>query len=177
MSSNQALDALTAMGIDVELVDIYDAKKHNRSIDRRICICGHPVTRHKTWQRDEFLKKDVLVPILEAENPQAKFQCQPNALLCDCKKCIPVLKVSNTKYFLKKTDGASESHALVRGLRGLINSEIPEMEWLVERVCCLCQAVGDDIVPAPFTEEGALKRSKGSEGYDNFVCQSCRSES
>jgi hypothetical protein len=170
--SNAAFDALAAMGVDVQKIDILDnSKSNNKSVDRRICICGHSVDRHKDpstpWP---------YTPILKTANPDGLFTCQPNAMTCNCKKVIPVLLVSNPKYFLKKTDGHGELHALTRGIRGLAKSENPTIEWLIEPQCRFCGCLGAEnkIVPATFTPQGQLKVGQGSDGYDAFICEKCR---
>jgi hypothetical protein len=170
--TNQGLDFLSSMGIDPQRVAILDqSKSYNKSVDRRICICGHSVDRHKDpntpWP---------YTPILKTLNPDGEFICQPNAMTCNCKKCIPVLKVSNPKYFLKKTDGAGELHALTRGILGLSKVEGHNMEWLIEPQCRLCGCSGKEhgIVPAAFTMNGNIKKGQGSDGYDAFVCYNCR---
>jgi hypothetical protein len=165
--SNSALEALESMGIDVKRVEILDASKsNNKSVDRRICICGHAVDRHKNGND---------VPILKSDDPEGKFVCQPNAMTCSCKKCIPVLLVSNPKYFLKRTDGAGEMHALIRGLTGLTTkAENPLFEWLIEPQCRVCSATGSGVLPAAFTLQGHLKKGAGSDGYDAFICKECR---
>jgi hypothetical protein len=170
--SNPALDALAAMGVDVQKIDILDnSKSNNRSVDRRICICGHSVDRHKDPNTPY-----PYTPILKTSNPDGAFICQPNAMTCNCKKVIPVLLVSNPKYFLKKTEGHGELHALTRGIRGLAKVEGHTMEWLIDPQCRLCgsSGAGERIVPASFTVSGELKRSQGSDGYDAFICEKCR---
>ncbi|MCE2767074.1 MAG: hypothetical protein LW628_09200 [Fimbriimonadaceae bacterium] len=170
--SNPALDALAAMGVDVQKIDIFDmSKSNNKSVDRRICMCGHSVDRHKdpsTYPNP--------IPILKSNNPNGEFICQPNAMTCSCKKVIPVLEVSNPKYFLKKTEGAGELHALTRGIRGLAKVEGNYMKWLIEPECrrCGCTGAQDRIVPATFTADGQLKKTSGSDGYDAFICEKCR---
>jgi hypothetical protein len=89
---------------------------------------------------------------------------------------IPVLEVSNTKYFLKKTTGSGELHALTRGIRALSKVENSTIKWLVERTCllCGCTTEQDRIIPAVFNSDKTLKQTEGSIGYDDFVCQKCR---
>lgn len=173
--SNPALDALASMGVDIQRIDILDnATGNNRSVDRRICMCGHSVDRHKDPNSLDSNGKPMA--ILRTNNPDGPFMCQPNAMSCLCKKVIPVLSVSNPKYFLKKTDGHGELHALIRGMRGLSKVEGHTMEWIIEPQCriCGCTGASEKIVPATFTVHGELKKSHGSDGYDAFVCEKCR---
>lgn len=166
---NKGLSILASMGIDPHRVDILDnsRKKMAGGVDRRICICGHAMDRHKNGQD---------VPILRSIDPSARFQCKPNVMECDCKNCIPVISVSDTRWFLKKTEGSGELHAFTRGILAISKITGHFIEWLIEPQCRLCGAKGDEHLLAPtlFTKEGAIKRSSQSDGYDDFSCHKCR---
>jgi hypothetical protein len=172
--SNPALDALTAMGLDPQEIDSLDMSSINRlGVDRRICMCGHAMDRHKVTST---LGTNNVIPILKSNDPSVPFSCTPNAQSCSCRRLIPVLEVSNTKYFLKKTAGSGELHALTRGIRALSRVKDNSITWLVEPTCFLCGATGpqDRLVPAVFNADKTLKQTEGSIGYDDFVCQKCR---
>jgi len=172
--SNQALDALAAMGLDPQEIDTHDTSLINKQgVDRRICICGHAMDRHKA---EATLGWEKPVPILKWSDPTEPFKCTPNAQSCSCRRLIPVLEVSNTKYFLKKTAGSGELHALTRGIRALAKVQGHTMNWIVEPTCllCGCTDVGERIVPAVFNADKTLKQTEGSIGYDDFICQKCR---
>lgn len=160
-------EVMKSLGIDPQLVDIRDNRRalDGTKIDRRICICGHAVGRHKDGNNRQILR----------DGDQSQWVCQPNARTCDCKRCVPVLKVSSPKYFLRVTDGAADTHALIRGIRSLTLAG-GEFEWLVELVCAFCKAQGSEhrVLPTPLTREGKIKRTEGSDGYDAFVCEKCR---
>lgn len=171
--SNSALDALAVMGIEPESVDLYDMSAINRlGVDRRICMCGHAMDRHKLQSTLNLPKP---IPVLKSNDPEGPFSCVPNAQACSCRTLYPVLKVSNTKYFLKKTTGSGELHALTRGIRALAKVEDNKIEWLVEPTCLLCGFSGPEhrIVPATFNANKTLRQGE-SIGYDDFVCQKCR---
>ena len=172
--SNPALEALAAMGIEPETIDTHDISTVNRlGVDRRVCMCGHALDRHKA---EATLGWDKPIPILKWNNPNDPFKCTPNAQSCSCRRLIPVLEVSNTKYFLKKTNGSGELHALTRGLRALAKVQNHIMKWLVEPTCVVCEATGatDRIVPACFNKDKTIRTEEGSIGYDDFICQKCR---
>lgn len=163
--TNDPNEALKAMGLDLQMIDIYDDRRSvSGNVDRRICICGHAATVH-TDGND--------IPVLRGGD-RNNFMCKPNAQNCPCKRCIPVIKVSNSKFFLRKTHGAGATHALVRGLRRLAESG-GTFEWLVEVKCTFCGSE-TSIAPTPLTATGELKKSEGSAGYDNLVCENCRSQ-
>jgi hypothetical protein len=166
---NKGLSILASMGIDPQRVDILDSsrKKMAGGVDRRICICGHAMDRHKNGQN---------VPILRSIDPSGYFQCKPNVMECNCKNCIPIISVSDTRWFLKKTEGSGELHALTRGILALSKIEGHYIEWLIEPQCRLCGVVGGEhqIAPTLFTKEGIIKHSSESDGYDDFSCRKCR---
>ncbi len=172
--SNSALEALAAMGIELEAIDTHDISTVNRlGVDRRICMCGHALDRHKAESTTGWNNP---IPILKWNNPEEPFKCIPNAQACSCRRLIPVLEVSNTKYFLKKTNGSGELHALTRGIRGLAKAKEPMIKWLVDPICAICGATGetDKIVPACYNKDKTLRTQEGSIGYDDFICQKCR---
>jgi hypothetical protein len=172
--SNPALDMLADMGIDPHEIDTHDTSLVNKQgVDRRICICGHAMDRHKAAATIGWEKP---VAILKWSDPTEPFKCTPNAQSCSCRRLIPVLEVSNTKYFLKKTNGSGELHALTRGLRALAKVQNHIMKWLVEPTCVICEATGttDRIVPACFNKDKTIRTEEGSIGYDDFICQKCR---
>jgi hypothetical protein len=172
--SNPALDILASMGIDPHEIDTHDTSLVNKlGVDRRICICGHSMDRHKAGPTLGWEKP---VPILKWSDPSESFKCIPNAQACSCRRLAPVLEVSNIKYFLKKTTGSGELHALTRGIRALSKVEGSTIKWLVEPTClrCGCTNKEDKIVPAVFNADKTLKQTEGSIGYDDFICQKCR---
>lgn len=160
-------EVMRSLGLDPQLVDIKDDRRtaDGTTVDRRICICGHALGRHRDGLRRQIFKG----------GDKSNWICQPNARSCNCKNCVPVLKVSNPKYFLRITDGASDTHALIRGLRSLTLAG-GTFEWLVELVCVFCKATGPEhkVLPTPLTRDGRIKKTEGSDGYDVFVCENCR---
>ncbi len=172
--SNQALLALAAMGLTPEEIDNKDASKANqRGHDKRICMCGHAMDRHKVTKT---LGTDNVTSILRSNDVTQPFTCTPNRRTCSCKTLYPVLEVSNTKYFLKKTTGSGELHALTRGIRSLSKVKDNTITWLVQPACLLCGAIdgADKIVPAVFNKDRTVRQIEGSIGYDDFLCQKCR---
>lgn len=160
-------EIMRALGVDPRLVDIRDDRRSidGQKIDRRICICGHAVGRHRDGKNVQILRGGDI----------NDWVCQPNARTCSCKRCVPVLKVSTPLYFVRATDGAADLHALIRGIRTLTLRK-GEFEWLVELICAFCKAQGPEhkVLPTPLTKEGKIKMTDGSDGYDALVCEKCR---
>lgn len=115
--------------------------------DGRICICGHPHTRHATFA-------DVV-------------SCTPSRMSCDCKLIRLVADVSDTRPFLRRTEGPGPDHALQKAMKVAKDRNI-EVEWLIESICDKCETPARvDVVPIS---------QNGKKGYNVFLCLTCRSE-
>jgi hypothetical protein len=168
------LDDLAAMGITSADVDARDTRqKKGGPLDRRICMCGHPINRHKIHMTQENPKG---IPWTEGPVPSTGMLCRINAMDCSCKEPMPVLKVTDARSFLRTTEGAGATHALIRGLRSLMPNAT--YEWLIEIVCKRCGATGaeDQIQPVPLTKLHRKTVDGRSHGYDRFLCIKCREE-
>jgi hypothetical protein len=171
---NDPLDALAAMGITPDEVDARDTRqKKGGPLDRRICLCGHAINKHKIHMTTENPKG---IPWTEGEVPPTGMLCRINAMNCACREPIPVLKVSDARSFLRTTEGAGALHALTRGLRSLIKNAT--YEWLIELECVKCGVTGaeNQIQPVPLTKLGKKTVDGRSQGYDRFLCQKCRED-
>ena len=116
--------------------------------DGRICICGHPNTRHSTYG-------DIVA-------------CNPTRMACDCKVIRLVLETSDTRPFLRRTEGSGADHALQKAVQIAKDKKI-EVTWLVESICDKCQnKTKVDVVPIS---------QNGKKGYNVFLCLECRSNS
>lgn len=87
--------------------------------EQRICVCGHPVTRHEETGEGTL--------------------CLPTRMTCHCKELRPVIDVSDTRAFLRKTKSLAE-HALTRGIKALVDKG-KTWRWLDgEPHCYVCGA-------------------------------------
>jgi hypothetical protein len=171
---NDPLDDLAAMGITLADVDARDTRqKRGGPIDRRICLCGHPINRHKIHMTPENPKG---VPWTEGPVPSTGMLCRINAMNCSCKEPIPVLKVTDARSFLRTTEGAGATHALIRGIRDIMPNAT--YEWLIDIKCQRCGVVGPEhqIQPVPLTKLQKRTTDGKSQGYDRFLCLTCREE-
>jgi hypothetical protein len=116
-----------------------------RERDGRICICGHPNTRHSTYA-------DVVA-------------CNPTRMACDCKQIRLVLEVSDTRLFLRKTNGSGTSHALSKSMSKAKSLGV-EIKWLIDPKCDRCN-VEKPISPVSISQNG-------KHGYNAFLCVDCR---
>jgi hypothetical protein len=118
--------------------------------DQRVCLCGHPVSRHME-----------IMGIV---------RCKPSKMECSCKKVTPVLEVSDLRVFLRKTDGSGPMHALGRGLAAAVQKEI-NVKWLVEPECERCKNKGP-VSPVAATVSGFI--ANHDTGYNALLCANCR---
>lgn len=144
-----------------EVNTIYQADP--RSKDRRICICGHAMSRHHF---NEY---------------QNKHFCKPGQLACPCYTPRAVLEVPNTRYFMRKSLGSGAMHALSRGVAASIEALGQEewdsrRKWLVEAKCDGCQKE-TKYYPARVKANGEpLPNGEDvpGQGANAFLCEVCR---
>jgi hypothetical protein len=133
----------------VEATKNLDSKRLGR--DARICLCGHPIARHKPNLRGEVV-------------------CKPSAMYCSCKNAKAVLEAEDIRDFLRKTVGAGPLHALSRGLQSALEKD-HWVKWVVEVKCDKC---GSDlkVSPVPVNVNGIEMRDAST--HDALLCRKCR---
>lgn len=160
-AKSSAEQVLESMGLTLDEVREADETLRGRPKERdgRICICGHPVNRHTVTS--------------------GVVLCKPTRMECPCRKVRPVLDVSDTRAFLRKTAGPGPEHALSRGLRGLTDGRQGaggaerSAEWVVDLECDRCGG-NTRVVPAPVTSSGNVVHEP--TGYDALLCAECLAE-
>jgi hypothetical protein len=154
METNNPLEK---MGLSLEEVLEVDEKliKDTRrgKKDRRICLCGHPMSRHAEYA--------------------GVLSCKPTAMQCPCKKMRPVLEADDVRPFLRKTEGSGAMHALTRGIASAVSTG-KMVNWIVDVVCDKCGSTEGGVVPAAVTQTGYL--SPSATGFDVLLCGKCRTE-
>jgi len=135
-------------------------KQESRSLDRRICICGHAMSRHHF---NDFT---------------GSHYCKPGQLACACVNKRPVIEVPNTRYFMRKSHGSGSKHALTLGVVASIEALGEDFtkgrKWLVEEVCDICKKE-TKYYPVRVTPTGeALPDSDEDQGVTAFMCSECR---
>lgn len=155
MDDDNAIAALEAMGLSIDEVRKADSSVRDRPHDRdsRVCLCGHPVSRHTVTNGVVY--------------------CKPGRMECPCKKCRPVIEASDTRKFLRKTSGAGALHALSLGMLALVESN-KTVKWIIDLQCDRCKKNDNAVVPVPVTQHG--KAVTYATGYDALLCRACRSE-
>jgi hypothetical protein len=154
---SEFLDAFDVDQDKLELIDKAVSQPPRRN-DRRICICGHPVSRHDS----------------------ETGKCKPARFECPCKRKHAVLDVPNTRYFLSRTMGSGEKHALTRGIflaRRAMGEDFDERaEWLVELKCDnpACKA-DTKLYPIRCDNDWyRIYESDKDQGVTCFYCDKCR---
>lgn len=160
---------LDAFDVNEEKLDLLDKAiaQDPRQNDKRICICGHSISRHKV---NEF---------------NGKMECTPARFSCPCHRKHPVIEVPNTKYFLSRTSGSGEKHALTRGIylsqKALADEFNNNAKWLIEHKCenpscgketklfpVMCDSDGYRLY------ESRPDGENPDQGYTYFYCEACR---
>jgi hypothetical protein len=145
-----------------------------------ICTCGHSARHHE---------KD------------AGF-CSPGRQECRCNKLIPILKVSDTRFFMRKSQGNGKLHALSLGLAAaalaskkaeLIDPEdnkssrkkAPlEIKWNPDICCMKCLRVDVGLSPTMLSLQGQIlydpdelyKDKIGIKIFNLMLCDDCIDE-
>lgn len=153
-------DAFKWLDFDLEEAVQYnkeqDNKNHQR--DNRICICGHPISRHNHLVGAEHL-----------------IECKPTAMTCRCKQehIRPVIEVSDMRDFLRKTTGNGKMHALGRGMAASF-AKGHKVEWIVPISCDGCGATDVQVSPVNVDANGLVRDRE--TGISRLLCSVCRTE-
>lgn len=146
-----AKNALAALGITPEEAEqVKESIKQQTRRDPRICLCGHPMSRHYT---DAGVSSCLL--------PKSD---------CNCQFPTAALKVGDTRLFLRNTSGPGPEHALTKGIIAL-TMQNKEAEWLIPIECNKCKATEGRIVPVPITD--AMTVAYESAKRNVLLCEDC----
>lgn len=124
--------------------------------DGRICACGHPVRHHAITSLGEV-------------------SCKPGRQFCKCEHLKPVIKVPDTRYFMRRTEGNAKLHALSLGILALSKSKphlADKMEWLVPNTCERCKTEGVYLFPTNLTEDMVIVDKSAT--FTALLCDECR---
>lgn len=147
-------EVLVAMGMTPETIarEMRGAELARR--DGRICICGHPMARHKD------------------EAGVGIIFCRPSRLSCKCQTPYAVIEVRNTRPFMFRTTGLGLEHALQAGIFRCREKGI-EITWLVPQQCERegCDStLGVQAVPLSDRMKPVAQESK----INALMCVGCR---
>lgn len=157
--------ALTMMGFSVEEAlageeALQRAREAEKTTDKRVCICGHAMSRHLGNQPGQM--------------------CTANRLICPCTGERPVIETQDTRLFRMKTTGEGAQHALTRGIIVAVGKG-KKVNWIIDLQCDKCQkaGVGANVVPTPVSVQGRVLRSESeldrTPWTNALLCGECRS--
>lgn len=149
-------DILSAMGFDPDEAERTDKELtiNARTKDKRICLCGHSVGRH-----DMELGRPV---------------CVVGKLACNCRNLQPVLTVTDTRPFIRKTEGSSLNHALARGIAAARKIDV-DISFIEESWAChKCGVAGEAVRLVPMTVTANGLPANYDTGYNSLLCDDCR---
>ena len=124
---------------------------NGRKRDGRVCICGHSVGRH------EDLGDGII-------------NCRVVKYECPCTGVRVVLDASNTRPFIRTTDGPGVQHALLKGVAAA-NKAGATFEWIAEPICDKCSREGK-ILPAALNPS-TLRISNMGTRLNQMLCREC----
>jgi hypothetical protein len=154
--TNNPLDVFGFGSEAVEQVFAEVAENAEKNRDLTICVCGHPTRNHT---RNQLLNED---------------SCQSGKLFCPCLSAYPIIKVPDTRFFMRKTLGNGPKHALSMGIHALASkgSEYAnQMEWLVDISCDKCKAEGVKVFPTNVTKQGTIVEDAAA--LTMLLCEDC----
>lgn len=155
-------------GLDLnpeEFEERLTAKKARGRRDSRICVCGHGGGSHFSLGHAVGEENRDIATYSEGE-----VGCQPGRVPCQCAHFVWVLKSSDVRPFIQKTEGAGYDHALSKGFMSA-HQRGAELEYREGLVCFRC---GEDtrLVPIPYHDNGM--EAARSTGRDMMLCTDCR---
>jgi hypothetical protein len=133
-----AREALAFMGYDPDVaIDKHKQLREDSRADKRVCRCGHPMSRHKEDQRNDY--------------------CSVGRMKCHCsptnKKAV--LTASSLRSFRYRSNGPNEEHAIIRGIADLA-SKGGTVEIITEAFVCGMPDCGvtENLVPVVIQSAG-----------------------
>lgn len=151
---------LDAFDVDQTKLDIIDEAVRQAPYrnDKRICICGHQMSKHN----------------------EETHKCRPGRFDCECRRMLPVIEVPDTRYFMSRSLGSGEKHALTRGIflarQGMGEIFDEKAKWLVDMVC-ENPSCGKPTKLFPVrcdTDFFRIYDSAKDQGVTMFYCETCR---
>lgn len=136
-----------------EALEMYRAGKLRKVKDKRVCVCGHPMSYHGQAGDIEI--------------------CTPAKGRCRCTKSREILKTNNLRKFMYTTEGAGVDHALGKGIATCRAEEV-QFEWLAGDSIRCDMCLQEMLEPIPVAVDVAFDRpAVSSTGIDKMICIGC----
>jgi hypothetical protein len=146
---NAGQNALLELGLDVSAISAHREDIKRKEFNRNVCVCGHAMNKHS----------DGL--------------CHTARMYCPCENPMPVVEVSDTRYFMTKSRGYGAQHALSTGLSRL-HEVGGSSRLIIEPKCFRCGEMANPLIPAGFSRDQWLVYRPGI--FNGMFCLSCISE-
>lgn len=135
--------------------------------DSRVCVCGHGARSH-------FPLSSFGGPADIEAHEAGTIACQAGKTPCECQQFIYVLRATDIRSFIQKTEGPGEDHALAKGIKSsLARGVVPE--WREGIACMICKGVPTDVGPlVPIAYNERYGEAMRPTPINRLHCQSCR---
>jgi len=151
---------LDAFDVDQTKLDVIDEAVRQAPYrnDKRICICGHQMSKHN----------------------EETSACKPGRFECPCQRKQAVIEVPDTRYFMSRSLGSGEKHALTRGIflarQGMGDTFDEKAKWLVDMVCenPACKQETKLYPVRCDLDFFRIYDSSKDQGVTMFYCEDCR---
>ncbi len=156
------------MGITQEDVDRFVETRKLKGVkrDARVCVCGHGANAH--------FSPTLGGPADIAEYPAGSIHCQAGKTPCDCQQFVYVLRASDIRSFIQKTEGPGKDHALAKGIASTMNRGV-KIEWRDDIACFYCGKPPKEVgalIPIAYNERGG--EAFRTTTVNRLHCQGCR---
>lgn len=150
---HEGSSALEHLGIDEQAIANHRKELKAKEYNRGVCVCGHAMNKHTKYGINEW-------------------SCQTARMWCPCEAPKVIVEVSDTRYFMTKSRGYGEKHALSTGLSRL-HEKGGTSKLVIEPKCFRCEEVKYPLVPAAFDRHIRLIFKPGP--YNGLFCRDCLS--
>lgn len=142
-----------------EALEMYRSGRLKKVKDKKVCVCGHPMTYHGRAGDIEI--------------------CTPAKGRCRCNKSREILKTNNLRKFMYTTEGVGVNHALGKAITSCRADDVA-IEWLDATGnkgvdgprCDMC--LTEMLEPIPVAIDIAFDRPAiSSTGIDKLICMGC----
>jgi hypothetical protein len=146
------LPDLSVFNVEQKILDedFLEARSRKRSGDRRVCICGHPMARHRS--------------------ASGRIVCETARSFCLCVDAIPVIQVEDLRPFIFRTYGANRYHAFVKGV-AVLRKKQRGLTWLITPQCFACKMSDTTLNVAPIGRAGYVMIPRGEQNA--LLCDKC----
>lgn len=164
---NEVIDPVTGLTRG-DMVKFVQQRKERGRRDARVCVCGHSGGAH--------FRTGIGGPGDISELPPRSVGCQAGKVPCACNTFIYVLRCSDVRSFIQKTEGPDSEHALAKGIASTLGRGI-QIEWHPNLACMKCEKEPSEVgvlAPVAYNERGF--EATRSTDRNMLICEDCRAD-